>query len=185
MLKSKNRALEEEIKAIKQNNTTNVKFCDVAENPEIVFDNSIDVHFSKSSNEGKVVIVDCGAPLELSGRSWFLDYVNQHGIDKETLQRKACSQYFRFGPSKKYHSSEMYMLPLNIREMTEGNQSVRLYVMTYIVDADIPLLIGKRTLMQWKANMNFCTNVLTTNLKKEQQFQMKEMPGGHLVLELE
>ena len=55
-----------------------------------------------------------------------------------------CRQIFKFGPSKQYVSTKMVELPIMVKGM-DGKDYV-LRVNTYLVEADVPFLCGKRTL---------------------------------------
>ena len=58
------------------------------------------------------------------------------------LKSSECYQIFRFGPSKKYISRLMVELPVIVRRL-DGKEDV-VQVFTYLVDADVPFLCGKR-----------------------------------------
>ena len=94
--------------------------------------------------EKQVIIVDIGAPVSLVGKEWIERYLREHEIDLESLHMEKCEQMFRFGPSKKYVSKEMVELPMLVK-MTDGNEDV-LKIAAYIVDAEVPFLVGKKTL---------------------------------------
>ena len=84
------------------------------------------------------------------------------------MKASECYQIFRFGPSKQYVSRTMVELPVIVRRM-DGKEDV-LKVFTYIVDADVPFLCGKRTMVEkWNSKIDTKNKVLETEIdgKKE------------------
>merc|ERR1712041_220 len=65
-----------------------------------------------------------------------------HGLEVKDLKSLQCNQIFRFGPRKQYVSKIMGELPIRVRRL-DGKEDV-LKVFTYLVDADVPFLCGKR-----------------------------------------
>ena len=70
-------------------------------------------------------------------------YLGEQGLEIKDLNMQDCYQIFRFRPSKQYISKEMVELPMIIRKI-DGKDDV-LKVFTYLVEADVPFLFGKRT----------------------------------------
>ena len=59
---------------------------------------------------------------------------------------------FGFGPSKQYESREMVELPLIIRRLDGKDDMLRVF--TYLVEADVPFLCGKRTIECWNSEID-------------------------------
>ena len=95
-----------------------------------------------------------------------------------------CYQIFQFGPSKQYVSKEMVELPMIIRRL-DGKDDV-LKVFTYLVEADVPFLCGKRTLEKWNSKIDTKNKVLETEMDGEKKnFRMINTGGNHVGIELE
>ena len=69
------------------------------------------------------------------------------------MKASECYQIFRFGPSKQCVSRTMVELPVIVRRM-DGKEDV-LKVFTYLVDADVPFLCGKREMVKrWNSKID-------------------------------
>ena len=100
----------------------------------------------------------------------------------EDIKSVACNQPFVFGPSKRYISELLVELPILISRM-DGKEDV-LTVHTYLVDAQVPFLCGKRTLESWNFKIDGNKNILEIQSKTEQEngrkhIKMIETTGGH------
>ena len=62
------------------------------------------------------------------------------------MKMSECRQVFRFGPSKQYVSKEMVELPVIVRRMDRKEDVLKVFI--YLVDADVPFLCGKRTMVE-------------------------------------
>ena len=98
----------------------------------------------------QMMILDLGAPVGIAGASWMKQYLAEFGLEIEDMKSVGCNQPFTFGPSKRYISKSLVELPVVLTRM-DGKEDV-LKVLTYLVDADVPFLCGKRTMI---AKMEF------------------------------
>ena len=99
------------------------------------------------TEKGKqVMILDLGAPVGLAGKDWMDRYLKEHELEMRDMKMSECYQVFRFGPSKQYVSKVMMELPVIVRRM-DGKEDV-LKIFTYLVDADVPFLCGKITMVK-------------------------------------
>ena len=106
-----------------------------------------------------VMILDLGAPVSVAGTEWMNQYLKDHNLELENLERYKCHQIFKFGPSRQYISKEMVHLPIILKTL-DGREEV-LQVFTYLVDADIPFLCGASELKdKWKSKIDNENNVL-------------------------
>merc|ERR1711962_1777387 len=138
------------------------------------------------TEKGKqVMILDLGAPVSLAGNDWMNQYLKDHGLELKDLKSSKCYQRFRFGPSKQYVSKLMVELPMIVRRL-DGKEDV-LQVFTYLVDADIPFLCGKRELKdRWKSKIDTENKVLETKIDgKRKDFRIVGTGGNHVALEIE
>ena len=92
----------------------------------------------------QMMIVDSGAPVSLAGSTWLDQYLKEFGLTVEEMESSVCKEVFKFGPSKRYLSNLMVEIPVIVQRL-DGKEDV-LKVQTYIVDAEVPFLCGKRTL---------------------------------------
>ena len=106
----------------------------------VELDEEILVNYTEKGKQ--VMILDLGAPVSLAGEEWMDQYLKDHELEVGDMKTLECYQIFRFGPSMQYMSKKMVELPVIVRRM-DGKEDV-LKVFTYLVDADVPFLCGKR-----------------------------------------
>ena len=93
------------------------------------------------------MILDLGAPVSLAGISWMEQYLQEFGLTIEQMNSVSCHQPLFFGLSRRYISISLVELLILVTRL-DGREDV-LTIQTYLVDADIPFLCGKRTLEDW------------------------------------
>ncbi len=157
-------------------NDLNVNWCEEY-NEEIL------VNFTEKGKQ--VMILDLGAPVSLAGKEWIKQYLEDHGVELKDLKSFECHQTFKFGPSRQYVSSTMVDLPVIVRRL-DGKEDV-LQVFTYLIDADVPFLCGKRELKdRWKSKIDTENNILETKIDgQRKEFRMIGTGGNHVALEIE
>merc|ERR1712240_366210 len=157
-------------------NDLNVNWCEEY-NEEIL------VNFIEKGKQ--VMILDLGAPVRLAGNEWMNQYLEDHGLELKDLKSSKCQQRFRLGPSRQYVSSTMVDLQVIVRRL-DGNEDV-LQVFTYLIDADVPFLCGKRELKdRCKSKIDTENNILETKIDgQRKEFRMIETGGNHVALEIE
>ena len=78
----------------------------------------------------------------------------------------------------------MVELPMIVKRM-DGKDDV-LKVFTYLVEADVPFLCGKRTLEKWNSKIDTKNRVLETEMDGEKKnFRMINTGGNHVGIEIE
>ena len=115
----------------------NVNLCE-----EYAMNEEFLVNITKKGKQ--IMILDLGALVSLAGKKWMTQYLREHGLEIKDLKTKDCYQIFRFGPSKQYTSNVMIELPMIVKRM-DGKDDV-LKIFTYLGEADVPFLCGKRSL---------------------------------------
>ena len=120
-----------------------VNWCEEYKLSAFVPNEEILVNYTEKGKQ--VMILDLGAPVSLAGNEWMNQYLKDHGLELKDLKSSKCYQKFRFGPSKQYISRLMVELPVIVRRL-DGKEDV-LQVFTYLVDADVPFLCGKREMV--------------------------------------
>ena len=97
-----------------------------------------------------------------------------------------CHQPFVFGPSRRYISKSLVEILILVTKK-DGREDI-LTIQTYLVDAELPFLCGKRTLEDW----NFCIygreKILEITSKTDGsriQVKMIDTKGGHYGIILE
>ena len=156
----------------------NVKLCDGYD-----LDEEILVNYTEKGKQ--VIILDLGAPVSLAGNEWMDQYLKDHGLEVNDLKSSQCYQIFRFGPSKKYVSKIIVELPVIVRRL-DGKEDV-LKVFTYLVDADVPFLCGKREMAErWKSKIDTENKVFETKIEgKRKDFRIVVTGGNHVAIEIE
>merc|ERR1712240_16887 len=140
----------------------------------------------KYTEKGKqVMILDLGAPVSLAGKEWMDQYLRDHELELKDMKMSGCRQVFRFGPIKQYVSKEMVELLVIVRRI-DGKEDV-LRVFTYMVDADVPFLCGKRTMVEkWNLKIDAKNRVLETEIDgTRKDFKLIETTGNHVAIEIE
>ena len=184
-LKEMNEKIMKEMKELKDllKKANNVRFV-TEENSVIEPESVVGVHFTKEVDEVEAMIVDTGCPRSVVGREWLEKYLAFNDIKMEDLERKPSFQNFRFGNGPLYPSKEIISLPVTWKEKDTEDSFVKIVFETYVIEAnDIPLLFGKNTAMEWKADV-LHDHVMVTNLHKSRKFQLHETEGGHWALQL-
>ena len=78
----------------------------------------------------------------------------------------------------------MVELPMLVK-MMDGKEEV-LRVVAYVVDADVPLLLGKKTMEGWKSKLDTVNKVLETEMEgKRKNFRMMDIGSNHFGIEIE
>ena len=158
----------------------NVNWCDAE---EFTINEDILVNFTEEQKQ--VMILDLGAPISLAGKAWVTQYLKDHELGLEDLKSWDCRQGIRFGPGKQHISTKMVELPVLVRRL-DGKEEV-LKVFTYLVDAKIQFLCGRRELQEkWSSRIDTKNNILETEINGEKKnFRMVRTSGNHLALEIE
>ena len=61
-----------------------------------------------------------------------------------------------------------------------------LWIMAYVVDADVPFLIGRSTLEKWNSKLNTVDKILETDMGEvKSKFKMINTGGNHFGLKIE
>ena len=114
-----------------------------------------------------------------------IQYLREHGLEVEGIKTQECYQISRFGPSRQYTSNIIVEIPMIVKRM-DRKQDV-LNVFTYLVDAYVPFLCGKREMVErWKSKIDTKNKVLETEINgKRKDFRIIETGGNHVVIEIE
>ena len=73
--------------------------------------------------------------------------MKEFGLTIGEMKSVKCSQPFVFGLSRRYLSESLIELPVLVIRL-DGKEDI-LTIQTYIVDAKVPFICGKRTLEEW------------------------------------
>ena len=139
--------------------------------------------YKKTGEDAKVetkdnadqMIVDSGTTKTVPGVKWMNKYLESlTEEEKEKVSEEEEYRYFRFGNSIRYPSKKEVILPIKLGKL-ENN----LYVS--VVDASIPLLIGKPDLKKLGFIINFEDETVFTT-KTFETFPLETTAKGHLAL---
>ena len=155
-----------------------VKNCDIDREIFIV-KNYVEVFVNDeefSDNErNKLMIVDIGCPRSLMGKKEYRKMLNS--LSSSELARirefKTCEK-FRFGPSRVYESWLRVEMPMDL-------EGVTIDASFFVVDGDVPILIGNDLLEPLGAIIYTETCVLEFS-KLGEEINMKKTRGGHFVI---
>ena len=120
--------------------TASVNLC----SQEVVEEMEMTINYTYKDSGRQLMILDLGAPVSLAEISWMQQYLQEFHLTIEQMNSIPCHQPFVFGPSRRYVSESLIELPILITRL-DGREDV-LIIQTYLVDAEIPFLCGKRTL---------------------------------------
>ena len=134
----------------------------------------------------QLMILDYGATVSLAGISWMEQYLQEFGLTIDQMASTPCNLLFVFRPSRRFISSTQIDLSILVTRK-DGKEDV-LHVPTYLVDAEIPFLCGKKTLEDWNFQINGRDKILDVSSLTDDtrlQLEMIDTQGGHYGIVLE
>ena len=144
---------------------------------------SVNLIFKETGEEANVetkentdkMIVDSGTTKTVAGIAWMKNYLEMlPGEEKKKIKKEPEERYFRFGNSVRYPSKEEITIPLRL-----GKLDTELCVS--LVDASIPLLVGKSDLKRLGFIINFEEETVFIT-KTFETFPLETTIKGHLAL---
>ena len=144
---------------------------------------SVNLVYKETGDEAKVeteenfdrMIVDSGTTKTVAGLKWMKTYLDTlSNEEKELVFEEPEERFFRFGNSVRYPSKKEVALPIKL-----GQLETQLFVS--VVDASIPLLIGKPDLKKLGFIINFENETVFTTRTFE-TFPLETTVKGHLAL---
>ena len=150
----------------------------------IHFIREISVNWVENPNRKLGGIIDCGAILTVSGLQWVEAYINRNGLNWEDLDRGSSKERFCFGDGGPMNTKITVHLPFKITDQLGKNTIIKIKV--YMVDALVPLLIGKDAHL----SLNICTIPSTSTCQlglhpNRNTYQLSTTPGGHWCIEFQ
>ena len=130
-----------------------------------------DNFFRNKNKKGQVIIVDSGCPRSLMGDQEFKLLRDRFRIKKKKMRE---TEKFKFGPSRIYKSD--FKAGLNLRI---GMESIN--VEFYIIDGNVPILLGNDVLEPLDANIKIGKRELEFG-KLNNHISLLKTPGGHYVV---
>ena len=124
------------------------------------------IFLAESVKDYSIGIVDNGAPKSIVGEDTFEDYLEENSINEDDLDSKQITQHFCFGDSEVFPSLKVVKMPFRVEGI--GGEKVLLSTDVAVVKRNIPLLIGKNTLKQWKAKLDHEEDKLVVKLKRNE-----------------
>ena len=144
---------------------------------------SVNLVFKETGEEAKAetrenierMIVDSGTTKTVAGTKWMETYLESLPEEERiSIAEESEDRFFRFGNSVRYPSKREITIPLKL-----GKLESRIPV--YVVDASIPLLIGKPDLKRLGFIINFEDETVFTTRTFE-TFPLETTLKGHLAL---
>ena len=129
-----------------------------------------DEFFRKRNKTGSVMIIDSGCPRSLMGQSEYQLLKENFGVKSERIKSR---ERFKFGPSKIYNAENKVQLNLKL-----GNEFLE--VKFFIVDGEVPILLGNDVMEPFEANIKKKLEFKTLRAEVD----MIKTPGGHFVVPL-
>ena len=121
------------------------------------------------------MIVDSGTTKTVAGATWMRNYMKTlTQNEKDEIRKQPEKRFFRFGNSVRYPSQEEFTIPFKL-----GRLNINLHVS--IVEASIPLLLGKPDLKRFGFIMDFETDTIFIS-KTFETFGLETTVTGHLAL---
>ena len=111
------------------------------------------------------MILDTGAPVSLTGKSWLNNYCKDMKIQLNDLDSAACFKQFKFR-DQITTSRSLVKIPVVAKDL-EGNEKL-MTVDAYLLETNTPFLCGLKTLEEWKGIIDIGNkegHLLETNIK--------------------
>ena len=152
-------------------------------NSEVHNVTEISVHYI--NNEQNSMILDTGAPVSLTGKTWLNNYCENMKVQLEDLDSTSCFKHFKFG-KKITTSKQLVKIPIRSKDL-KGNEKL-LTVDAYLLETNTPFLCGLQTLEEWKGIIDMSNkegHLLETNIKGvKYAFELVKSEGGHDTINL-
>ena len=139
------------------------------------------IFFTKDIDNPNEMVVDCGAPKSLIGEKCLSEYLKSNYCDKNDIERFRCKQKFKFGPSHIYLSTEKVNIPIMLEDK---NIFAKQYVEAYVIQADVPFLLGLNTMKNWRVLMDMEKDEMIFR-EIDKNVKMIRNDGGHLTVPLQ
>ena len=124
---------------------------------------------------GEKGVIDCGCSRTVSGLEWITRYLKKlNNYDEEQVSREESDVKFQFGGGETRTSVMKVGLPCML-----GNTKVT--IVTEVVDAEIPLLVGTNSLEKAGANLDFGEKKATFF---GEEIDLIRTESGHYCIEL-
>ena len=116
---------------------------DIVDQGEHVIKNIIEIVYNEGTHDINPyrAIIDSGCPKTVAGKPWLDAFIESKGDDIQVKRRKE-KEYFRFGPSKVFMSSENYEIEVSIGTLKDK-------IKVSVVETNVPLLIGLDYQKKW------------------------------------
>ena len=121
------------------------------------------------------MIIDSGTTKTVAGKNWmktYLEFLSDE--EKEKIKTEPEERFFRFGNSARYPSKEEVKIPLKLGKLET-------FLNISLVDASIPLLVGKADLKRLGFVVNFEEETVFVT-KTFETFALETTLKGHLAL---
>ena len=140
----------------------------------------MNIYFTKDFKNPNELVADCGAPKTLIGRCYLDEYLKLQNLSKTDLEIVPYKQKFWSGPSHVNISKEKARIPIAVQS-SDGIS--RQYSESYVIQADVPFLLGLNTLKQWRALIDMETEKMIFRTF-DVTVKMLRNDGGHLTIPL-
>ena len=145
------------------------------ENVNLVFKETGDEAKAATKDNHDRMIVDSGTTKTVSGEKWMKTYLESLSEEERSLVSEENEErFFRFGNSIRYPSTKEVTIPIKM-----GKLESQLHVS--VVEASIPLLIGKPDLKKFGFIINFEDETVFTTRTFE-MFPLETTVKGHLAI---
>ena len=123
------------------------------------------------------MIIDCGTTKTVAGTKWMKNHLaSLSEDDKKQIEEKEEKRFFRFGNSVRYPSTKEVSVPIKLGKLVS-------HLNISVVDASIPLLLGKPDLKRLGFVINFEDDTVFTT-RTHETFPLETTLKGHLALSL-
>ena len=146
---------------------------------------AVNLIFKETGAEAKIetsenldkMIIDCGTTKTVAGKKWMMNHLSSlPEEERRNIQEREEDRYFRFGNSIRYPSKREVTIPIKLGKLDS-------HLNVSVVDASIPLLLGKPDLKRLGFVINFEDDTVYTT-KTHELFPLETTFKGHLALSL-
>ena len=146
---------------------------------------SVHLTYKENGEEAKLevresnnkMIVDSACTKTVAGAKWMSTYLSKlPEKERKEVVEKEDSRYFRFGDSIRYPSKREVQLPIRLGKLISS-------INVSVVDASVPLLLGKPDLKRFGFVINFEEETVYIS-RTHEIFPLETTHKGHLALSL-
>ena len=134
--------------------------------------NNMEAVYLSGTSDEKFIIIDTGSARNLIGRHLLPVLEKRMKMNGHDLKLTKTDKTFQFRARSESKHFAKTVIPLNLA-------GIMIHAETFIVDNEIPFLIGGKLLREQKTNIKVSQNSLTINGRN---IKLELLPSGHMAI---